>query len=126
MFRYHVECIFVQEFDFLPGCIASSGSAAIYCFMSDDGALIKLKHLHAKSEKIRRQLRISSPNSVIFRAAMNPVDAEEVIVEADGFGGARLKLIEGNYPIDFLSLRETKFPTEAKAITAAEQLVDCT
>ena len=94
--------------------------------MTDKEALARLKHLHAKSEMIRRQLRISSPNSLIFRAAMNPVDEEEVIVEADGLGGARLKVIEGNYPIDFLSLRERKFPTESRAIAAAEEIVGST
>jgi hypothetical protein len=94
--------------------------------MNDEEALIKLRRLHAKSERIRQRLRISSTNAVIFRAAINPIDEEEVIVEADGFGAARLKIIDGNYPIDFLSLRETKFRTEAKAIAAAEKMVNST
>ncbi len=93
--------------------------------MSDGETLARLKHLHAESERIRERLHISSPNSVIFRAAMNPVDDEEVVVEADGLGGAKLCVIEGNYPIDFVSLRETKFATEADAIIAAEQMVNC-
>jgi len=92
--------------------------------MSDGEMLATLKHLHAKSERIRERLHISSPNSVIFRAAINPIDDEEVVVEADGLGGAKLSVIEGNYPIDFLSLRETGFATEAGAITAAEQMVN--
>jgi hypothetical protein len=92
--------------------------------MSDGETLSRLKHLYAESERIRERLHISSPNSVIFRAAINPIDDEEVVVEADGLGGAKLSVIEGNYPIDFLSLRETGFPTEAEAIMAAEQMVN--
>jgi hypothetical protein len=52
------------------------------------------------------------------------VDDEEVVVEADGFGGATLSVVEGNYPIDFLCLRETRFRTERAAIQAAEGLVN--
>jgi hypothetical protein len=92
--------------------------------MSDGETLSRLKRLHAESERIRERLHVSSPNAVIFRAAINPVDDEEVVVEADGLGGAKLSVIEGNYPIDFLSLRETKFATEAGAIIAAEQMVN--
>jgi hypothetical protein len=92
--------------------------------MSDGETLARLKHLHAESERIRERLHISSPNSVIFRAAINPVDDEEILVEADGLGGAKLSVIEGNYPIDFLSLRETRFATEVGAIMAAEQMVN--
>ena len=92
--------------------------------MSDGETLSRLKHLYAESERIRERLHISPPNSVIFRAAINPVDDEEVVVEADGLGGAKLSIIEGNYPIDFLSLRETGFATEAGAIMAAEQMVN--
>jgi hypothetical protein len=92
--------------------------------MSDEDALIKLKHLNAETERIRRRLRISSPNSIIFRAPVNPIDDEEVIVEADGIGGARLSIVEGNYPIDFLTLRDTRFATERAAIREAERLIN--
>jgi len=91
--------------------------------MNKAESLARLKQLHTETETIRQRLRISSSNTVIFRAAINPVDDEEVIVEADGFGGATLSIIEGNYPIDFLSVRETNFATEAGAIEAAEQLM---
>ena len=91
--------------------------------MSDEDTLTRLKHLHTETERIRRRLSISSPNSIVFRASLNSVDDEEVLVEADGFGGARLSVVEGNYPIDFLSLRERTFATERGAIEAAERLV---
>jgi hypothetical protein len=92
--------------------------------MNDEESLIRLKRLHAESDGIRRRLRISSPNSILFRAPINPVDDEEVVVEADGFGSAMLSVVEGNYPIDFLSLRETAFATEHAAIQAAERLIN--
>jgi hypothetical protein len=92
--------------------------------MGDEEALSRLKHLHTESERIRQRLCISAPNSVIFRAPINSIDDEEVVVEADGLGGARISVVEGNYPIDFLSLRETEFATEAGAIEAAEQIVN--
>ncbi len=65
--------------------------------MSDEDRLTRLKHLHTETERIRRRLSISSPNSIIFRAPINPLDDEEVVVEADGIGGARLSIVEGNY-----------------------------
>ncbi len=92
--------------------------------MNNDKSLIRLKRLHAESEDLRRRLRINSPNSIVFRAPINAVDDEEIVVEADGFGGARLSVVEGNYPIDFLSLRETTFASERAAIEAAERLIN--
>jgi hypothetical protein len=94
--------------------------------MNDKQSIIRLKRLHAESERIRRRLRINSPNSIVFRALISPVDDEEIVVEADGFGGATLSVVEGNYPVDFLCLRESKFRTERAAIQAAEGLINGT
>ena len=91
--------------------------------MNTEESLLRLKQLAAESEKIGSDFHISPPNSAIFRGVINPFDDEEIVVEADGFGGATLSIVEGNYPIDFLSLRETKFTSEHGAIAAAEQLV---
>lgn len=91
--------------------------------MNDEKSLARLKELEIESTGIRRRLGISSPNAVIYQAALNAVDDEIVIVEADGFGGATLTIVEGNYPIDFLCLRETKFATESAATEAAERLI---
>jgi hypothetical protein len=92
--------------------------------MNDQESLARLKQLENESAIIRQRLRISSPNAVIFQTPMNAVDDEDVVVEADGFGGAMLSVVEGNYPIDFLSLRETGFATERAAIRAAERLIN--
>jgi hypothetical protein len=82
----------------------------------------RLRELEAKSAAIRRRLQISPPNIVIYKADFNAIDDEMIVVEADGLGGAVLKVAEGNYPIDFLCLLEKRFRTEAAAIKAAEQL----
>ena len=92
--------------------------------MTYEESLIRLKRLHAESEDLRRRLRINPPNSIVFRSPINAFDDEEIVVEADGLGGARLSVVEGNYPIDFLSLRERRFSTERAAKQAAERLID--
>ena len=91
--------------------------------MNDEESLARLKQLESEASMIRQRLGISKPNAVIFRASANPLDDEDVVVEADGFGGATLSIVEGNYPIDFLSLHETRFATERGAIQAAEGLI---
>jgi hypothetical protein len=92
--------------------------------MNNEEHLEKLKQLYAETENIRQRLGISAPNTVIFHASSNAFDEEEIIVEADGLGGATLSVIEGNSPIDFLCLRELRFPTEAAPIGAAERLIN--
>jgi len=80
--------------------------------MNDQASFARLKQLELESRNIRQRLGISSPNTVIYQAFLNAADNEKVVVEADGFGGATLSIVDGNYPIDFLCLRETKFSSE--------------
>ena len=91
--------------------------------MKDDARLMRLKQLENEGTAIREQLGINSRNMVIYQASISAVDDETVVVEADGFGGATLRVTEGNYPIDFLCLRETKFRTEGAAVREAERLI---
>jgi hypothetical protein len=92
--------------------------------MNNEEQMERLKQLYAESEMIRQRLGISAPNTVIFHAPRNAFDEEQIIVEADGLGGATLSAIEGNYPIDFQCLRETRFATEAAALEAADHLIN--
>ena len=92
--------------------------------MNDEPSLARLKELESESAVIRQRLGISSPNTVVYQAPLNAIDDEMVIVEANGFGGATLRIVEGNYPIDFLCLRETTFATERAAIDAAQRLIN--
>jgi hypothetical protein len=94
--------------------------------MNDDESIARLKELEKESATIRQRLGLSPPNTVIFRASIDPIEDEDLMIEADGFGGATLSIVEGNYPIDFQCLRETRFPTERAAIEAAEHLINRT
>lgn len=90
--------------------------------MTNETSIERLKQLESEGAAIRQRLGINSPNAVIYQASISPVDDETIVVEADGFGAATLKIVEGNYPIDFMCLRETKFRTERAAIREAERL----
>ena len=64
---------------------------------------------------------VRRPNSdaAVGILAITP-DEEIILVEADGFGGAVLRVVEGNYPMDFYTREEQAFSTEAEALRAAE------
>jgi hypothetical protein len=47
----------------------------------------------------------------------------DIVVEADGLGGARLLIVQGNYPTDYLIHREQKFGLEDAACDAADAMV---
>lgn len=49
--------------------------------------------------------------------------ATDVVVEADGEGGAKLLIVEGNYPADYTTHKVQNFPTEDEACEAAERLI---
>ena len=69
----------------------------------------------------RAQLGFSSPGTVLFKASPG-ISSDELIVEANGFGGAALMVGSGNYPIDFSVELLKQFPTEAEAMDIAERL----
>jgi len=71
-------------------------------------------------DEIRLRLNIKAPGIVLFRSDIGYGDDKEVWVEADGMGGAILRVVEGKYPTDFYTHEEKKFLTEAEALRAAE------
>lgn len=85
--------------------------------------MAKLKALQAEIDAIRSKLRVGDRDEVLYLAALD-VNDEVVIVEADGFGGATTKVVEGNYPIDFFTHYEKPFATESAALQAAENLFE--
>ena len=84
--------------------------------------LQKLQKLEQRSLRIRAQLGISRPGEVIFQAPQGRWSDNNIVVEADGIGGARLRIVEGNYPIDYSIRSERKFKTEDAACEAAERI----
>ena len=67
-------------------------------------------------------MKVSAPGVALYRADMSYGDDEIALVEADGFGGAVLRVVEGNYPVDYNTREEKSFSTEAEAVSKAEAL----
>jgi len=81
-----------------------------------------ISRLQNKLDGARQRLNVSAPGAVLYRADVSYGDDEVAYVEADGFGGAVLRVVEGNYPVDYFTRDEKQFPTEAEAVRAAEAL----
>lgn len=84
----------------------------------------KLRHLQKQVDNIRTELGFSQPREVIFKADLDVIGDEKVIVKADGFGSATTLIVEGNYPIDYYTKFEREFATEDEASIAAEAIVE--
>ncbi|MDF0665067.1 MAG: hypothetical protein P0119_03220 [Nitrospira sp.] len=91
--------------------------------MKRDHELRRVRRLQKEIDSIRRQLGLSSPGAVVYSSPLRSLEDEVVVVEADGMGGATTCIIEGNYPIDFITKYEERFPSEEKAVRKAESLV---
>jgi len=92
--------------------------------MSNNDGITKLKRLQTEANRIRRKLQISPPSAVLYLASLGEWDDRRVIVEADGFGGATTSVVEGNYPIDYVSHYAKKFESEEEACDAAEDIAE--
>jgi hypothetical protein len=84
----------------------------------------KLKDLYQEAEVIRGQLQISEPKSMIYLSDVDAVNTKKVIVEANGLGAAVVRVIEGNYPVDFFIHAERQFAREHDAVSFAEELIE--
>ena len=89
--------------------------------MKTNSDMSELRQLEQRSKRLRRNLGISNPGEVIFQAPQSTWSDNDVIVEADGVGGAKLLVVEGNYPIDYLIKLERQFTSEDDACNAAER-----
>ena len=76
--------------------------------------------LQKKLDLLRKRLGIADRGHILHRFDASYCDEEIIVVEADGFGGAVFRVVEGNYPVDFFTREEQMFPTEAEAMRAAE------
>ena len=83
----------------------------------------KLYQLENEIAVLRQQLGVSAPGEMIFQAPRSMWSATDVVVEADGSGGAKLLIVEGNYPADYTTHKEQFFQTEEDACEAAERLI---
>ena len=76
--------------------------------------------LQGQLDELRKRLGVSDRGQILHRFDASHCDEEIILVEADGFGGAVLRVVEGNYPMDFYTREEKAFTTEAEALRAAE------
>lgn len=88
--------------------------------------LADLRKLQTRADAIRKELAISPAGAVLYQSWMNGADDEMVIVEADGFGHATMRVVEGNYPLDYLAISEKMFQSEQDAQDAADAIVNGT
>ena len=81
-----------------------------------------IARLQSQLDELRQTLKVSDRGKVVFRAELSYGDDEVVLVEADGFGGGVLRVVEGNYPVDYVTRQERVFATEDEAEEAAAAL----
>jgi hypothetical protein len=89
--------------------------------MNKTEKLAELRSLQTNADSIRQELGISQPGKILFLSSLGS-DNDVVVVEADGFGGATTSVVEGNYPIDYVTKFERFLPSEQDAEAAAEEL----
>ena len=83
-----------------------------------------INQLQRRLDELRQRMNVSSPGEVLYLGIATDGDDRVLYVEADGLGGAVLRLVEGNYPIDYYTHEEKLFATEDDALEAAEAFWD--
>ena len=83
--------------------------------------LQRLQQLETDTESLRKQLGVSRRCEMLFQAPQSMWSDADVVVEADGFGGAKLMVVEGNYPADYMIHKEQWFDSEEEACEVAER-----
>ena len=92
--------------------------------MKTNSQIDELRKLEEKSQRLRKSLGVSNRGEVIFQAPNSMWSENDIVVEADGVGGAKLLVVMGNYPIDYSTKSEQVFDTEDAACEAAEKLLE--
>lgn len=90
--------------------------------MKTSAKLAELRNLQNRADTLRKELGISRPGEVTFLSSCNEGGDGIIVVEADGLGGATTSVVEGNYPVDYVTKFERSFPSERAAETAAEDI----
>src|SRR5258707_7880037 len=80
--------------------------------------------LQEQLDELRKRLGVSDGGKILHRFDGSHCDEEIILVEADGFGGAALRVVEGNYPMDFYTREEKAFTTEAEALRSAKSFCE--
>jgi len=89
----------------------------------DETKLAELRACYERATALRGELGIQGePGEVIWQADQD-VD-RKLVVEADGLGGARVVVVEGNYPVDYRRIRGKDCTTEDQAEQLASHILD--
>ncbi|HXP60036.1 MAG TPA: hypothetical protein VN829_06055 [Dongiaceae bacterium] len=91
--------------------------------MKTKSQIEKLRKLEEECQRLRNSLGVSRRGEVVFQAPNSMWSDYDIVVEADGIGGAKLLVVQGNYPIDYSTKSEQVFATEDAACEAAEELL---
>jgi hypothetical protein len=82
-----------------------------------------LVSLQKQLDDLRKRLQIGERGEVLSRVELSRGDDDVLLVEADGFGGGLVRVIEeGNYPVDYMVREEREFSTEEEALQAGVAL----
>ncbi len=76
--------------------------------------LAELRSLQARADAIREELEFSPPGKIVFLAHLDVSTDNTLLVEADRFGGATASVVEGNYPVDYVTKFERFFPNNTR------------
>lgn len=85
--------------------------------------LSALRSLQRQIDKMRQDLDVTAPGRAVYMAHIDRASDRAVVVEADGFGGATLIIVDGDYPLDYLAETQKAFASELRAIEAADEIV---
>lgn len=84
--------------------------------------LADLRTFDIRADAIRRDLKIGKPGEEIFQWECGDID-EDLIVEADGYGGACLQHVEGDGD-NRLVHNSKDYPTEREACDVANRIME--
>jgi hypothetical protein len=83
----------------------------------------RLTTIEREIARLRETLGVSTAGEMLFHAPQNMWSEIDIVVEADGFGGAHILFVEGNYPGDYHTHKSMFFLSETEACKEAERLV---
>lgn len=84
----------------------------------------KIEQLQKELDDLRGAYGIRAKDECLWRASLNSVDSDEIIVVADGLGGATVRQVDGNWLIDCMCEHEREFSAEDDACRFASSVTD--
>lgn len=73
---------------------------------------------------MKKKLGTNLRSAVLYQAFRDELSDDLVVVEADGEGGARTSVVEGNFPLEFIVKHSKNFSSEKAAVNAAVQIAE--